>query len=212
MTLRLETHADADTAAVRVAELVAERAAASSEPFALALSRAGDVLLTALAGRLAWGRVDVYQVDERVAPAGSADRNVSALLAALPRERVRPMPVEEPDLNLAAERYALALPDGLDVVQLGLGTDGHTASLMPGDPVLDVRDRSVAVTREHEGYRRMTLTFPALEAAREIVWLVTGEGKREALRRLIERDGAIPAARIENPSQLVVADEAAAPR
>lgn len=211
MTLDVEVRPDADAAAVRVAELLAERAA-SRDAFTVALSRAGDVLLTALAGRLPWGEVTVYQADERAAPNGSPERNATALLAALPREHVRPMPVDEADLQLAAERYALALPERLDVVHLGLGSDGHTASLLPDDPVLDVRDRTVAVTREYDGYRRMTLTYPALEAARKLVWLVTGEGKRDALRRLLEQDESIPASRIANPNQLVVADEAAATR
>ena len=209
MTLALEVCPDAGAAAIRVAELAAERASAS-EAFTLALSRASGELLTALAGRLPWGGVTVYQVDERVAPAGSPERNATALLTALPRERVRPMPVDEPDHHLAAERYALALPERLDLVHLGLGRDGHTASLVPGDPVLDVRDRAVAVTREYGGYRRMTLTYPALEAARELLWLVTGAEKRDALGRLLDRDTEIPAARVANANQLVVADEAAA--
>jgi 6-phosphogluconolactonase len=210
VTVQLETYPDADAAAARVTELVDERASAA-DSFTLALSRASTVLLTGLAGRLPWGHVTVYQVDERVAPSGSPDRNATALLGALPREHVRPMPVDEPDLQLAAERYALTLPEQLDVVHLGLGSDGHTASLLPDDPVLDVGDRPVAVTREYEGYRRMTLTYPALEAARQLVWLVTGEAKREALRRLLERDASIPAGRIRNPRQLVFADAAASP-
>jgi 6-phosphogluconolactonase len=211
VTLELETHPDPDAAARRVAELVAERVEASAGPFSLALSRTSGELLTVLAGRLPWGLVTVYQVDERVAPAGSPDRNATALIAALPRDRLTLMPVEEPDLDAASAAYANDLPDQLDDVHLGLGSDGHTASLVPGDAVLHVRDRSVAVTGEHESFRRMTLTYPALEAARRLVWLVTGDGKREALRRLLEGDTSIPAARIANPSQLVVADEAAYP-
>ena len=121
------------------------------------------------------------------------------------------MPVEDPDLEAAARRYAEELPARLDLVHLGLGADGHTASLVPGDPVLDVEDALVAVTGEYEGRRRMTLTYPALAAAREIVWLVTGAEKREALARLIAGDTSIPAARVENPLQLVVADAEAAP-
>jgi 6-phosphogluconolactonase/glucosamine-6-phosphate isomerase/deaminase len=120
------------------------------------------------------------------------------------------MPVETPDLEDAARRYEEGLPDPLDVVHLGLGPDGHTASLVPGDPVLDVRDRRVAVTDEYEGFRRMTLTSPALDSAREIVWLVTGDPKRAILSRLLDRDDSIPAGRIANPRQLVIADEAAA--
>jgi 6-phosphogluconolactonase len=119
------------------------------------------------------------------------------------------MPVEAPDLDDAARLYEEELADPLDVVHLGLGSDGHTASLVPGDPVLDVRDRRVAVTDEHKGFRRMTLTYPALDAAREIVWLVTGEEKRDILARLLDGDESIPAGRILNDRQLVVADRAA---
>ena len=205
MTLTLEVFEDADTAARHVAALAAERVRGG---LALALSKAPETMLHGLAD-LPWADVRVYQVDERVAPAGHPDRNLTALLAALPSGSVNPMPVDEPDLERAADRYASELPQPLDFVHLGLGPDGHTASLVPGDPVLEVRDRLVAVTGEHQGYRRMTLTYPVLDAAREIVWLVTGAAKREALSRLFERDPAIPAARITNPNQLVVADAAA---
>ena len=212
MTPALEVSPDAEAAARRVGELIAERARAGGD-FALALSKAPPALLHALvASGVPWERVRIFQVDERVVPPGHPDRNLAGLLAALPphaRERVRPLPVDEPDLEEAAARHAAALGP-LDLVHLGLGPDGHTASLFPGDPVLDVRDRLVAVTREHGGYRRLTLTYPALEAARELVWLVTGEAKREALARLLAGDGSIPAARIANPRQLVVADAAAA--
>jgi 6-phosphogluconolactonase/glucosamine-6-phosphate isomerase/deaminase len=120
------------------------------------------------------------------------------------------MPVEAPDLEDAARLYESELPDVIDLVHLGLGLDGHTASLLPGDPVLDVSDRLVAVTDEYEGFRRMTLTYPALDAARELVWLVTGETKRDVLARLLAGDESIPAGRISNPHQLVIADAAAA--
>jgi 6-phosphogluconolactonase/glucosamine-6-phosphate isomerase/deaminase len=120
------------------------------------------------------------------------------------------MPVEAPDLEDAARMYEEELPDALDVVHLGLGADGHTASLVPDDDVLEVRDRRVAVTVEYAGFRRMTLTYPALESAREIVWLVTGEEKAAALARLLARDESIPAARISNARHLIVADGAAA--
>ena len=150
-------------------------------------------------------------MDERVAPWGTAERNLTALLAALPDGVVRPMPVDDADLDTAATRYAEELPERLDLVHLGLGADGHTASLVADDPVLEVRDRPVAVTGEYEGRRRMTLTYTALDAAREIVWLVTGSEKRDALARLLTRDESMPATRVSNASQLVVADEAAAP-
>jgi 6-phosphogluconolactonase len=221
VSLSLEVAPSHEAAAHRVARLVAERARAgvdSSGAFELAVSGGStphEMLLALGAEDVPWTRVRIYQVDERVAPPGDPDRNLTQLLAALPPEAhasVRPMPVDDSDLERAAERYAAALPPRLDLVHLGLGADGHTASLVPGDPVLDVTDRFVAVTAEYEGRRRMTLTYPALGAAREIVWLVTGEDKRDALSRLLIRDASIPAARISNPRQLVVADTEAAPR
>lgn len=208
MNLGLEVHVDADAATQRVANLVAERMRRRAST--LALSRGAELLACLGAEDIPWQRVTVYQVDERVAPSGHADRNLPQLLAAIPTDAVRPMPVEESDLEAVAARYADELPEALDLIHLGLGTDGHTASLVPGDPALDVCDRLIAVTREYEGRRRMTLTYPALEAAREIVWLVTGEAKREVLARLLARDTSIPAARIANPCQLVVADVRAA--
>jgi len=212
VTLEIEVHEDAVAAAARVAALASERASRASSTFALALSKAPRALLSGLADGLPWERVVVFQVDERVAPAGTPERNLTALLDALPPERVRPMPVQERDLERAASRYGADLPPALDLVHLGLGEDGHTASLVPDDPVLEVDDRPVAVTGPYQDRRRMTLTYPALAAAREIVWLVTGASKRAALARLLERDPAIPAARVAARRQLVVADADAAAR
>jgi 6-phosphogluconolactonase len=217
VTITLEVAADPAAAAQRVGALVADRArraVESQERFAVALSKAPPGLIEGLVtGAPPWAALGVYQADERVAPAGSPDRNLTAILAALPPEAVdslRPMPVEAPDLEDAARLYESELPDPVDLVHLGLGLDGHTASLLLGDPVVDVVDRLVAVTGEYEGFRRMTLTYPALDAARELVWLVTGEEKRDVLARLVAGDDSIPAARISNPRQLVVADAAAA--
>jgi 6-phosphogluconolactonase len=217
VTIAVEVAADPAAAARRVGALVAERARRAAESrgrFGVALSKVAPGLIEALvAGRPPWAALGVYQVDERVAPPGSSDRNLTAILAALPPEAVdclRPMPVEAPDLDDAARLYESELPDPVDLVHLGLGLDGHTASLLPGDPVLDVDDRLVEITEEYEGFRRMTLTYPALDAARELVWLVTGEAKREVLAQLLAGDDSIPAARISNPHQLVVADKAAA--
>jgi 6-phosphogluconolactonase len=209
VTLQLEVLDDPVAAARRVAELAVERAAGGS--FSLALSKTPPALLEGLAG-LPWSESAVYQVDERVAPAGHPDRNLTGLLAGLPAEArgsVHPMPVEEGDLERAAASYESELPRPLDLVHLGLGPDGHTASLVPGDPVLDIRARLVGVTGEYQGRRRMTLTYPALDEARQIVWLVTGETKWDVLARLLDRDASIPAGRVSNRNQLVVADTAA---
>jgi len=160
-----------------------------------------------------WADVSVFQVDERVAPEGDADRNLTHLRASLPDEAagsIRPMPVTDEDLDAAAARYAASLPEALDLVHLGLGPDGHTASLVPGDPVLEVSDRLVAVTGAYQGRRRMTLTYAALAAAREILWLVTGAEKREALAKLRAGDPSVPAGRVsaERARVLATADVA----
>jgi 6-phosphogluconolactonase/glucosamine-6-phosphate isomerase/deaminase len=121
------------------------------------------------------------------------------------------MPVTQRDLEGAAREYESQLPDPLDLVHLGLGPDGHTASLVPGDPVLEVADRRVALTETtYQGHPRMTLTYPAIDAAGQIVWLVTGEEKRDALVKLLAGDPTIPAGRVRNDRMTVVADEAAA--
>jgi 6-phosphogluconolactonase len=212
-TLTVEVASDAAAAARCVTRLIADRARVAIEErgaFTLALSRGAELAASVGAEDLPWPRVSVFQVDERIVPLGHDDRNLEQLLAALPHDALRPLPVDETNVEAAADRYAAELPERLDLVHLGLGADGHTASLVPGDPVLDVRDRLVAVTREYEGYRRMTLTYPALENAREVVWLVTGESKRDPLSRLLAGDRSLPAARVENDRQRVVVDRAAA--
>jgi 6-phosphogluconolactonase len=156
----------------------------------------------------------IFQVDERVAPEGDPDRNLTHLhetLSAPACERLLPMPVDDDALDGAPDRYANALPESLDLVHLGLGPDGHTASLVPGDPVLDVTDRAVALTGgEYQGHRRMTLTYPTLNAAKRILFLVTGAEKRDALAKLRAADESIPAGRVKPRDGLIIADRAAA--
>lgn len=209
---------DADAVARRGAEVVAREAADAVRrrgAFALAVSGGGTpgAMFAGLAGvTMPWPNVGIWQVDERVAPDGDRDRNLTGLLATLPpegRAAVRPMPVVEVDLEAAAQGYAASLPPVLDVVHLGLGDDGHTASLVPGDPVLQVEDRDVAVTGAYRGRRRMTLTFRALGRARLALWLVTGADKAVMLPRLLARDASIPAGRVITARRLVLADEAA---
>ena len=126
------------------------------------------------------------------------------------------MTVESTDLEAAAERYASMLeeiagsPPVLDLVHLGLGSDGHTASLVPGDPALKVADRDVAITGVYQGRQRMTLTYPMINRSRNILWVVTGAEKVAMLKRLRDADASIPAGRIRQDQALILADRAAA--
>jgi 6-phosphogluconolactonase len=217
----LEVFPDAQGAARRGAELIAEAAGE-------AIARKGSFSLAASGGTepwemyrllgdegVDWQRAEVFQVDERVAPDGDEARNLTHLLESLPepaRERLRPMPVDADDLAAAAGEYANLLPESLDLVHLGIGPDGHTASLVPNDPVLEVEDRRVAITGTYQGHRRMTLTFPELERAGEILWLITGKAKREPLGWLMASDPSTPAGRVRCEKSLVLADEDAASR
>jgi 6-phosphogluconolactonase len=161
-----------------------------------------------------WDATVIWQVDERVAPADDPDRNLAHLRQALAGRstEIRPMPVEDEDLDAAARRYGDGLPDRLDLVHLGIGPDGHTASLVPGDAVLSVTDRPVAVTAgEYQGRRRMTLTYPTIARARQLLWLVTGEDKRDALDKMLAGDPSIPAGRVVAQASLVMADRSAHP-
>jgi 6-phosphogluconolactonase/glucosamine-6-phosphate isomerase/deaminase len=162
---------------------------------------------------LPWDRTTIWQVDERVAPDGDDDRNLTGLLEHLPeaaRAVVRAMPVTSDDLEAAAASYAAALPEAFDLIHLGIGADGHTASLVPGDPVLEVTDRDVAITGEYQGRRRMTITYPVLSRARFVLWFVRGSDKAAVLPSVLAGDPSVPAGRVRAERQLFVVDEAAA--
>jgi 6-phosphogluconolactonase len=216
--VQIEVLPDAEAVAARGAEFVAEQAATAVADhgrftFAVSGGHTPWAMFAHLVGKMPWEKVTIYQVDERVAPDGDADRNLTHLRASLPpggAADVRAMPVGAQDLDAAAADYAQALPDAFDLIHLGLGPDGHTASLIPGDPVLEVMDRGVALTGVYQGRRRMTLTYSTLNAAKQVLWLVTGEDKVDALRRLRAGDHSIPGGRVEAASALIIADAASA--
>jgi 6-phosphogluconolactonase len=223
MAIELEVVPDEKAAARRAAELIAAAGAAAKAErnifsFAMSGGRSPWGMLAILneLEEMPWGETELFQVDERIASPGSQDRNLTHMVLALSMEHqpaLRPMPVTQRGLDGAARDYEGSLPEPLDCVHLGLGPDGHTASLVPGDPVLEVTDRRVALTETaYRDYHRMTLTYPALDAARRIVWLVTGPNKVDALAKLLAGDTSIPAGRVENDAMIVVADEAAAPQ
>lgn len=221
MAPRLEVLDDEKAAARRGAELIAAAgagAAAERGSFELAMSggRTPWAMLAVLGelDEMPWEKTELFQVDERVAAPGSEDRNLTHMVLGLSMDHqsaLRPMPVTQRDLDAAAREYESGLPERFDIVHLGLGPDGHTASLVPGDPVLEVSDRRVAMTGgDYQGHPRMTLTYPAIDAARGILWLVTGAEKQEALAKLMAGDESIPAGRVKNDAITIVADRAAA--
>jgi 6-phosphogluconolactonase len=229
--MKIQVLPDADAVAKAGAAFIAEatRAAVTARgrcTLALSGGRTPWVMLQALVAdrSVPWQQLEILQVDERVAPADSPDRNLRHLResllssAPLPADNLYPMPVEDSDLAAAAARYARTIealagtPPALDLVHLGLGPDGHTASLVPGDPVLEVTDAWVGTTQPYQQHPRMTLTYPVLNRARAILFIVTGEDKADALHRLSRHDRTIPAGRIENESVVVIADAAAAAR
>ena len=207
----------AETGAQLLAELLREIVARKgSASMAVSGGRTPWAMFEVLAGlTLDWEAVTIFQVDERLAPSGDPKRNVEHLrvaLGSLP-SRIVAMEVEDPDPEAAADRYAALLPEHLDLVHLGLGPDGHTASLVPDDGVLEVDDRAVALTTgEYQGCRRMTLTYPTLDRADRIVFVVTGAEKRKALAKLLARDTSIPAGRLAAASATILADAEAAGR
>lgn len=226
--MNVEVLNDPEAVAKRAAEVIAadaREAVAARGRFLMAVSggRTPWIMLRALANeQVPWDKVHIFQVDERAAPAGDPDRNLTHLResllahAPLPEQNLHSMPVEDDDLEAGATQYSKTLravagnPAVLDLVHLGMGPDGHTASLIPGDPVLNVADRDVATTGAYQGRRRMTLTYPVLNRARRILWLITGADKKAALQKMRSADASIPAGRIRQDEALVLADRAAA--
>jgi 6-phosphogluconolactonase len=221
--LEFEVCRDAAAVAERAAEIVvaeARMAVSLRGRFTFAVSGGQtpvQMLRTIAEKDMPWENVFVLQVDERVAPEGDPNRNLTLLRETLLKHvplrppQILAMPVELPNLKEAAETYAATLrkiagePAVLDLVHLGLGTDGHTASLVPGDPVLDVDDRDVAVTGIYQGSRRITLTYPILNRSRRVLWVVTGREKEHMLARLRHKDETIPAGRVRQDRALVLA-------
>ncbi len=221
----IEQCADEADAAKRAAGWIAAQARAAVAArgvFTLAVSggKTPWVMLRELVREaVPWEGAHIFQIDERVAPDGDPDRNWTHLVAALAEatrldpSRMHPMPVTAGDLAVAAQDYAATLeriagrPAILDVVHLGLGTDGHTASLVPDDAALEVTDRDVAVTGRYQGRRRLTLTYPLLDRARQVLWLATGSAKVPMLKRLLAADPRIPAGRVSRTHAILFTDQ-----
>jgi 6-phosphogluconolactonase len=215
----------ADWMAAAIADDVAERGRAV---VALSGGRTPWLAFGDLANRkLPWNSVHLAQVDERVVPLADERRNARLMRqifvdrGLVPASQLHMMPVEDPQTSSAAIAYGDELAQicggrlWFDLVQLGLGADGHTASLVPHDPALNEREANVTVTGEYFGTRRMTLTYPAINRARRILWLVTGAEKSAVLATLLARGGTtsevapMPALGISRERATVIADRAA---
>jgi 6-phosphogluconolactonase len=208
---------DAETLAKASSDYVAELSRSiidrgDSFSFALSGGRTPWLMIEQLSSDFVqWDRTRIFQVDERVVGADSDLRNLKSLRASLlgTEAPIEAMDVDNPDLDAACRDYAARLPERFDLIHLGLGPDGHCASLIPGDPVLDVTDRLVALSGPYQGTMRMTLTYPALARANQLLWLVSGEDKRDALAKLLDSDPSIPAGRVDAGASLIMADRAA---
>jgi 6-phosphogluconolactonase len=216
--MELRIAPDAATAAADAAASIARRArraVADRGRFDLAVSGGSTpkLMFADLAARdVPWREVHVYQVDERVAPAGHPDRNLGLLdVLPLPKRNLHPMPVERDDLHRAAAAYARSLPERFDLVHLGIGDDGHTASWPPGDEVID-DPAPVALSGRFNGYVRMTLTPPVVNRARARLVLIAGPGKAEAVAGWLLHDERLPIERVATSNTVVALDEAAAAR
>lgn len=213
-----------DEVAAAAAEFVAGCARQAIEErlrFSLALSGGSTPwwMLGILAEQdIDWDYVHIFQVDERQAPDGDSDRNLTHIQAqfldrtGIDPDHVHAMPVTAASLEEGARDYERTLlsvaghPPVLDLVHLGMGSDGHTASLLPGDALLGEIQADVGVTPTYQGHRRMSLTYPAIDRARNILWLVNGADKADVLERMIQGDSGIPAGRVRQARATVFTD------
>ena len=226
--MKIEIFDNADLAAQKAADFIASEArhvVALRGRFILAVSggRTPWKMLRALADKdVPWEGMHILQVDERIAPEGDSERNMThirgnlLLHSPLPFENIHAMKVNEDDPEAGADSYAgtirdLAGPQAIiDLIHLGLGADGHTASLIPGDPVLNLTGKDVAATGIYQGRRRLTLTYPIINRARKILWLITGSEKNEMFQRFLSGDISVPAGRISREQAIIIADKEAA--
>ncbi|MEX2122559.1 MAG: 6-phosphogluconolactonase [Woeseia sp.] len=229
--MKWQASADAAGAAQAAAEFIARRLTLAIEARAratLAISggRSPWKMFECLAGHgVEWSAVHVFQVDERIVPVDHAERNWKRFLESPLSRRIRdanrhPMPVamvEKEDAELAIGDYSRTLndfagaPPVLDVVHLGIGADGHTASLFADDAPLHDTRHWVGVSRRHEGHRRLTLTLPVLNRAQSVVWFAVGASRRAVLARLHAGDPEIPASHVQRERAVCFTDLAAAP-
>lgn len=227
---RIEVVKDLEALSFRAAEVVADRIRQSQGPFRLALSGGstpqGCYRDLARLHQVPWERVEIYQGDERFVPHDDPKSNYrmirQCLLHAIGPRGIFAMPADGAPED-AARRYeellrqqygAGILAEGrplFDLQLLGLGDDGHIASLIPGQPVLEDRAHWVAEVPHGREETRITLTYPALESSRLMLFLVSGARKHDALVRARAGDPSIPAGRLRPQGEVVwLVDRAAA--
>ena len=230
--MNVEVLVDGEALAERAVELLVASAARAIDErgqFVWAVSGGSTPrrMLQLLSERrdLDWSRTHLFQVDERLAPDGDPDRNATMLQTELLTDTflahntpagIWLMPVTANDSVAAAAEYAETMdalagtPVVFDLIQLGMGGDGHTASLIPGDPIVDVIDRDVAISQEYQGRLRMSFTWPVLDRAKELLWVIGGESKQDAVRLFLDSDSSIPATLPTQARATVLLDQAAA--
>ena len=224
--MKIEKHSDASQVAQSAAAYLENKIRETIKEkgsFSMAISGGKTpwemLKILAKAPLMPWSKVNIFQVDEREAPDGHADRNLTQLFKTLEgtgiitKVNIFPMPVLAENLDDACVEYAENIKtitgDGiLDLVHLGMGADGHTASLIPGDQVCEVIDKDVAMTfGPYQGRNRMTLTYPLINKAKEILWVITGDEKKEMVQRLIAQDPNIPAGKVSQDNALLITDQ-----